>query len=125
MWSERAAELPLADGMGSSAPLSASALSGYMITSSHYRTRRELFSLGQRPSSDTPSADRVYLVWKNLIRCVIPPSSDLRGDGTNGSSVLVLFVLVRPPLFYGGTSGTTSNTEQVLASMAPTVAIRG
>ena len=51
-------------------------------------------------------------------------SSDLRQDDTNGSSVLVLFVLVRPPLFHDDTSDTTNNKEQVLAAMVFTVGIR-
>ena len=59
-----------------------------------------------------------------LFNHVAHSSSDLREDGIDGSSVLVSFVLVRPPLFRDGTSDTTSNKEQVLATVVPTVAIR-
>ena len=107
----------MADGMGYSASISASTLSGSTTTSSHYLTRRAHLSLDQQSLSDTPSADRVYLDRKNLARCVIPSSSDLRGDGTDRSSVFVLFVLVRSPLFIDGASGTRSNKEQILAGM--------
>ena len=114
----------MADGMTSSASLSASAVFGSTITSSRYQTRQALLLLVQRSLSDTPGTDQVYLVWKNLILCVIYSSSDLRGDETDGSSVLVLFALVRRPLFRNSMSDTESDKEQVLASMAPTVAIR-
>ena len=95
-----------------------------MITSSHYRTRRALLSPGQRFLSDTPGADRVYLVWEIFIRRVIPSSSYLLGDGTDRLSVFVLFVLVRSPLFLADTSGATGNKEQVLASVVHSVDIR-
>ena len=78
-------------------------------------------SLGQQYLSDTPRADRVYLVRENPTRYVIPSSSDLRGDGADRSSVLVLFVLVCSPLFRDGISGTTRNKEQVLATMVHTL----
>ena len=115
------AESPLADGMVSSTSISASTLSGFMTTSSHYRTRRALLSVDQQSLSDTPSADRVYLDRENIIRCVIPSSSGLRRDDTDGSSVLVLFVLVHSPLFRDSASGATRNKEQVLAGMVPSV----
>ena len=104
--------------------LSASTLSGSTITSSRYQTRRALLPLGQGPFSDTPRADCVYLVGENLIRCVISPSSDHWSNDTDGSSVFVLFVLVRSSLFRDGTSGTKGNEEQVLAGVVPNVDVR-
>ena len=114
----------MADGLGSSVSLLVPTLSGSTITSSRYQTRQAAPPLGQRSLVDTSRADRVYLVRENFLGCVIHSSSDLREDVIDGSSVLVSFVLVRPPLFRDGTSDTTSNKEQVLATVVPTVAIR-
>ena len=114
---------PLADRMRFSVSLSASPLSGYTTTSSRYQTRQALPSLARRSLLDTRRADRVYLVWKSVIRCVILSSSDLREDGTDGLPVLVLFILVGSPPFRDGISDTTDNKEQVLATMPPAVDI--
>ena len=56
--------------------------------------------------------------------CVIPPSSDIRGDGADGSLVLALFVLVRSALFRDGIFSTTGSEEQILASMVPGAHVR-
>ena len=66
----------LTDWVGSSVSLPVLTLSGSTITSSHYQMRQALLSLGQQPFSDTPRVDRIYLVRKTFIWCVILSSSD-------------------------------------------------
>ena len=66
---------------------------------------------------------QIEYIWSEKISFGVSLSG-LRGHGTDGSPVFTLFVLVRSPLFLDGTSGTMNNTEQILANITPTVAIR-
>ena len=72
--------------------------------------------------------EQIEYIWSGKLSFGVSPSRvptfNFRDEDANGSSVLVLFVLARSPLFLEGTSGTTGDKEQVLATMVSTVAIR-